>query len=124
MKNLSFLYVCLLMILSSCNLSKKSLYISNRLDVALTLMVPNTIENKFFNNSKRVIYIPKEGRDRKLVIYYDKTKWTYSDKQELNNLLMKSKIVIGKDTIATNQYFKLKRIALANELFLKIVHTD
>lgn len=92
--------------------------------MALTLVVPSTLENSFFNASNRVIHLSAKGQDRKLVIYYDKTKWTNADKQELNKLLIKSKIVIGKDTIAANQYFKLKRIGLANELFLTIVYTD
>ena len=109
---------------ASCSLTKKSLYIRNRSDIAITLIVPAAEENGFFNDSNRIVYLSANGKNKKQIIYYDKNKWTNTDRERLSNLLIESKLVMGKDTIVANNNFELKRIGLANELVLKIVKVN
>lgn len=118
MKCVSF--ICFTILLVSCSVNK-TVFVSNKLGKAITLVIdstytqPNGIAIKDSLNGRSI--------EKSLVIDFGKGKWTKTDKVALENIVLHTKVLINNDsTIVPIPFnFKLNLIRLSlEELWLQI----
>lgn len=78
--------------------------------------------NRFFNEGNYTIHLSAAGAQKKYIIHYDNGQWTDTDKEELNKLLSKSKLIFGNDVPVPLKKFLTKRYgSFVNELYVQLL---
>jgi hypothetical protein len=111
--------ILVIVLLSACHLTK-SVMIKNETNQPMTLLIPSGQKTIFFNEDLKKIHFGAKGKKQDTVLWYGHGQWTNVDKRDLDALLHKSKMVIGKDTVPITDTRMVRYGLLIKELYVII----